>query len=344
MIHCKAWPINSSWSVTPWKTLLTCEENYDGFVGEVTFDDRGTRTYNKESRYGWTKYESFIPEHYGWVVEINPMNGKAKKLTALGRFSHEGALCVTAKDGRIVVYMGDDRDDQFIYKFISNTKNSLDQGELFVADTINGKWLSLSFEKSELLQSKFKDQTDVLIQTRKAAAMLGATPQDRPEGIARHPQTGEIFISCTNNDKKDRPFGKILKISENANDYLALNFKSNDFVVGGKQFNFACPDNLTFDQAGNLWCTTDASGKNLGSGVFTGMGGNALYIIPTSGNLAGKPVRVASAPAGAEFTGPTFIDSKTMMICLQHPGENMKVKSKWESQLLVLDFSKLRLS
>lgn len=328
---------NCAGGVTPWKTLLTCEENYDGFVGEVYFE-QGTRTYRRESKYGWTKFELFIPEHYGWVVEINPFNGKAKKLTALGRFAHEGALNVVAKDGRTVVYMGDDREDQFIYKFIAEKKGSLDTGELFVADTKNGKWLSLSFAKSDVLKKHFKDQTDVLIQTRKAAELVGATPQDRPEGMAVHPRTGEIFISCTNNEPQ-RPYGKILKITETNGDYLSLTFNASDFVVGGKQFNFASPDNLVFDMQGNLWCTTDTSGKNLNSGPYAGMGGNALYIIPTSGAKAGVPIRVGSAPAGGEFTGPTFIDQQTMLISLQHPGEHQKTKSQWQSQVLVLNLA-----
>lgn len=329
---------NCAGGVTPWKTLLSCEENYDGFVGEVEFDQFGKRTYIKKSRYGWTKFESFIPEHYGWVVEVNPLTGKSKKLTALGRFCHEGALTVVAKDGRTVVYMGDDRENQFIYKFISKNKNSLDEGELFAADTINGQWLSLDITKSEILQKNFKNQTDVLIQTRKAATLLGATPQDRPEGMALHPQTGEIFISCTTN-KINQPFGKILKLTEAGNNYLSLTFKTTNFMIGSKQFHFACPDNLIFDPQGNLWCTTDTSGKDQNKGPYISMGGNALYVIPTSGNRSGVPIRVGSAPAGAEFTGPIFIDQNTMMICLQHPGEHMNQKSQWQSQVLVLNFS-----
>ena len=329
---------NCAGGITPWKTLLTCEENYDGFVGEVSFDN-GVRQYHRQSRYDWTKYETFIPEHYGWVVEIHPFTGKAKKLTALGRFAHEGALNVLAKDGRTVVYMGDDREDQFIYKFIAAEKGSLDKGELFVADTEKGQWLSLSWEKSDTLKKYFRNQTDVLIQTRKAAEIVGATPQDRPEGMAIHPKTGEIFISCSNNQDRQRPFGKILKISEHNNDHLSLNFQASNFVVGGKQFNFASPDNLVFDRHGNLWCTTDTSGKDLNNGSYYGMGGNALYIIATQGTQAGIPVRIGSAPAGAEFTGPTFIDPHTLLLSLQHPGEHQKTKSQWQSQVLVLNVS-----
>jgi secreted PhoX family phosphatase len=54
----------------------------------------------------WEKYVHLPPEHYGWVVEVELQTGKAKKLTALGRFAHECATCIVAADGRTVVYTG----------------------------------------------------------------------------------------------------------------------------------------------------------------------------------------------------------------------------------------------
>ena len=334
---------NCSGGLTPWGTILTCEENYDDFVGEVSYDEQGNRHYDDNSKYQWTKFDSYTPEHYGWVVEINPMTKKAKKLTALGRFAHEGALNVQANDQRTVVYMGDDTENQFLYKFISEQKGSLETGELFVADTVKGKWLSLDRNKSEILKKNFKNQTELLIQTRKAAQLLGATPQDRPEGIAVHPKTGEIFISLTNNTDKNNYYGKILKLTEEKGDHLSLNFTTSDFLVGGKRFAFACPDNLVFDLHGNLWVTTDTSGTYQGKPPYDlSLGGNALYMVPTTGANAGKPQRVGSAPAGGEFTGPTFLkDGKTLLLSLQHPGEHLKQKSKWNSQVLVIDLSKI---
>ena len=41
-----------------------------------------------------------------------------------------------------------------------------------------------------------------------------------------------------------------------------------------------------------------------------------------SGAHAGIPVQVASAPPGAELTGPTFSpDGRTLFLSVQHPGE-----------------------
>ncbi|MEK6555535.1 MAG: alkaline phosphatase PhoX, partial [Bdellovibrionota bacterium] len=107
---------NCAGGVTSWRTILTCEENYDNYYGEVSYDDSGERKLDTSvSVYKWQEHYPLPPEHYGWVVEVNPMNGQAKKHLALGRFAHECATTTLAADGRTVVYMGDDKDDECVY-------------------------------------------------------------------------------------------------------------------------------------------------------------------------------------------------------------------------------------
>jgi secreted PhoX family phosphatase len=270
------------------------------------------------------------PEHYGWVVEVNPWTAEAKKLTALGRFAHECATTTTAKDGRCVVYMGDDKDNEFIYKFIAKKAGSLDEGELFVADTEKGQWISLSYEKSDTLKKEFSSEIEALIFTRKAAKILGATPQDRPEDIEIQPCTGDVIIACTNNFSANRPHGHLLKISEHETNPLSMHFKSEKLWTGTDHSVMSCPDNLAFDPKGNLWICTDISGKKMHTGPYTEKGNNGLFVMPMSGAKKGELIQIASAPIGGEFTGPCFIDNgETLLLSVQHPGEGSNAQLGW---------------
>lgn len=106
---------------------------------------------------------------HGWIVEIDPMNPGSTpiKHTALGRFKHENAAVTVAKDGRLVVYMGDDERGEHIYKYVSkgvvdvanpaNNRSLLDEGTLYVAQFDGdangtalkgtGRWIALEFGK-----------------------------------------------------------------------------------------------------------------------------------------------------------------------------------------------------
>lgn len=315
---------NCAGGVTPWKNILTCEENYQDYYGEVHFEKKSDGGWNRihsisKDDSSWNDHDDCPPEHYGWVVEINPKTGDSKKLTALGRFAHEGATCVLAKDKRVVVYMGDDAENQYVYKFISEKPGSLEKGTLYVAQLETGKWIPLNRD-NQVLKENFADQTELLIRTREAAKMVGATPLDRPEDCEVDPKNNSILISLTMNKSAGRPFGSLLKIKEKNSDFLATEFSSETFLSGGPEAGFICPDNLCFDPKGNLWMTNDISDKDLNTGTYKEHGNNSLFYIPMSGKEAGKVFRVASAPTGAEFTGPSFsADGKTLFLSVQHP-------------------------
>ncbi len=55
-------------------------------------------------------------------MEINPFDAKSTpvKRTSLGRFKHENAEIIVEKDGSVIVYMGDDEMNEFIYKLLAN--------------------------------------------------------------------------------------------------------------------------------------------------------------------------------------------------------------------------------
>lgn len=309
---------NCAGGYTPWGNVLTCEENYHDAFGERVSGSDAV----KSGLYRWEKIYNRPPEHYGWVVEVDPQTGEAKKHTSLGRFAHECATAVQLNDGRVVVYSGDDKDDECLYKFISSKPNSLDEGKLYVADIGNGRWISLDYSSDERLRNRFADQIDLLIHTRIAADLVGGSKLDRPEDIEIDPITGDVFVALTNNKPKKEYFGQIMKISETDGNYESMTFKAETFRTGGVESGFACPDNMAFDASGNLWFTSDMSGSSMHKEPYTELKNNGLFVVPRFGELAGEVIQIASAPIDAEFTGPTFSpDYKSLFLSVQHPGE-----------------------
>ena len=324
---------NCSGGTTPWGTVLTCEENTHYYYGYYRYSRRGRKLIVPDYGYQWQKYFDGDPDHYGWVVEFNPRTGKGRKLTALGRFSHESATCVLAEDGRPVVYSGDDRIGGCIYKFIAARKGSLDEGTLYVANLKKNRWEPLVLERPEL-KGRFRDQTELLIRVREAAALVGGTRLARPEDIEVDPKSGAVLTALTNNRRRRDYYGSLLRIDEAGGDHGARVFAHRTFLSGGHENGFACPDNLVFDPRGNLWMTSDISEKYMHRGEYRGFGNNGLFFIPMSGPAAGEVFQAASAPRDAEFTGPCFsADGRTLFVSVQHPGigstKRNRLNSHW---------------
>jgi uncharacterized protein len=321
---------NCAGGLTPWRTFLTCEEQFAEFWGER--DSSGKMDFSR-SLFGWESVLKYPTEHYGWVVEVDPVTGRAKKLVALGRFGHESATVRVARDGRCVVYSGDDDHGACLYKFIADRPGSLERGVLHVADVTAGRWIPLDWSRTAALRSGFKDQTDVLVRAREAAIVAGGSRLDRPEDIEIDPATGAVLVSLTNNIPKKNFTGSILRVLEKGDDPLALEFESSVFLSGGES-GFVCPDNLAFDPRGNLWITSDMSGSLMGKGAYEPFGNNGLFYVPMKGDDAGRVFQVASSPVGAEFTGPSFSpDGRTLFLSVQHPGETSaatdRLTSNW---------------
>lgn len=310
--------------ITPWGTILSCEENTDSFYGDYVYDELTGEVLDiLPGNYGWENFFDNSPEHYGWVVEVNPKSGEAKKLVALGRCAHECATVHQLSDGRVVIYSGDDGNERCLYKYISKNAADLKDGTLYVANVEEGKWISLKYEDHAILQERFKNQTDVLVRMRDAAYLVGGSKLNRPEDIEIDPISGDVFISLTNNKLKGDLHGSIMKLTEDSADKTSLTFKAETFLAGSKEAGFSSPDNLAFDLKGNLWMTTDVGGYSLGVEGYEFMPCNSLFLIPRSGERAGELIRVATAPNDAEFTGPFFHpNGKYLFLSVQHPGES----------------------
>ncbi|MCB0327011.1 MAG: DUF839 domain-containing protein [Bdellovibrionales bacterium] len=319
---------NCAGGQTPWGTILTCEENYHDYYGERKEGSREILP----GDLGWASKESYPPEHYGWVVEVDPKTKAGVKHISLGRFAHESATVTRAKNGNVVVYSGDDKAGECLYKFVSNHPDSFESGTLYVASLAQKKWIPLDLSKTKALGPHFKNQTDIYTYTRKAAHLAGGTALDRPEDIEIIPGTAQVLIALTNNTKKNNYFGSILKVMEDGDDAASLSFTHDTFIAGGEATGFACPDNLAFDPKGNLWFTTDISGSKMNKEPYASFGNNGLFVVMKEGEHKGKAIQMASAPFDAEFTGPTFTkDGKTLFLSVQHPGENSKSLSELTS-------------
>lgn len=334
---------NCSGGVTPWGTVLSCEENVDEYG--VPLEQGGFG-------YGWD--QSYVKEHNGYIVEIDPFNPTdvPRKHTAMGRFRHENAAIMVSPSGRVVVYMGDDKADACVFKFVTDgaydpanreaNLRLLETGTLYAADFQNGKWVRIDYNTQSALQAakkpdgspRFTSQADVLADATGAALVVKATPTDRPEDIEIHPRTGQVYIAMTNNANHSNYHGQIVRLTETNHNPEADTFAWEFFAVGGPQSGFSSPDNLVFDPYGNLWMVTDVSSSRTGTGIYAFQGNNAMFFFPTEGPNAGTAYQFASGPVQCEMTGPFWTpDGKTLFVSVQHPGEEStgldKLTSHW---------------
>jgi hypothetical protein len=370
---------NCAMGFTPWGTYLACEENFNGYFVKAQIPDPNDPTKRifknpqtpDELRYGvntgfgylWSTSDARFrvddepnePYRFGWVVEINPFrpNSTPVKRTALGRLKHEGAWVQEARDGRVVVYSGDDEQFEYIYRYVSNLpwrqafrrgRHPLNDGILYVAKFNadgTGEWLPLTPDNPALAGWSI---ADILINTRGAADRVGATKMDRPEWIDTFPESLTAIATLTNNSRRgaagfpapDAPnprapntYGHVIQWKYRY-DWSEPTFYWDIFALAGDPANpahgstivgdkYGSPDGLYVDPGGRLWIQTDVSSSTINSGAYAGFGNNQM--------LAADPAtretrRFLVGPNLCEITGVfSTPDQRTMFVGIQHPGE-----------------------
>jgi hypothetical protein len=225
---------NCGGGVTPWGTVLTCEENFDQYFANFNSAPADVKALSARiaapggaSERKWERYDPRFdlfqePNEYarfGYVVEVDPYDPGSTpvKHTALGRTKHEGAFPVLAGSGRVVVYSGDDARFEYLYKFVSAgvydsrdreaALQLLDSGTLYVAkfhDDGTGVWLPLVHGQGPLTNANgWESQAQICVSTRAAADAVGATAMDRPEDVDVSPVTKKVYMACSNNTNRN---------------------------------------------------------------------------------------------------------------------------------------------
>jgi secreted PhoX family phosphatase len=364
---------NCAGGVTPWGTYIMAEENFHGyFSGALPEGHAEAANYKRlglpEGAYEWAQhYDRFDvskepnePNRFGYIVEVDVTdpNSVPKKRTALGRFKHEGAESIVAQNGQVVFYLGDDERFDYVYKFVTAgtydpddraaNLDLLDAGTLHVARfDADGSFVWLPLVQGEgplTAENGFASQADVVIATRLAADLLGATKMDRPEDIQPNAVNGKVYVMLTNNTRRTdeqvdaanpraaNAFGHIIELSEAAGDFAATSgtwevlLKCGDPSVAevGATFStattangwFGMPDNCAVDSLGRLWVATD--GNNPSATGRT----DGLWAVDTEGEARATSKLFYRVPVGAEMCGPLFTpDAETAFVAVQHPAD-----------------------
>lgn len=203
----------------------------------------------------------------------------------------------------------------------------------------SGEWIPLA--SGDVSHVAGMTAAEVYVFTRLAADKAGATKMDRPEDVEPHPHTGRVYVALTNNKDrgatgKARPdeanprtsnkHGHILELEERHSDAAAKTFRWKLLLVCGDPDDpstyfagfdknqvspISCPDNVAFDEYGNLWIATDGAALGYHDGLFA---------VPLKRSQRGHVQQFLTMPKGAECCGP-IITKDRILVAPQHPGE-----------------------
>jgi uncharacterized protein len=261
---------NCAATVTPWKTYLTNEE----FPFIVDPELRS-----------------------GWVWEIDPATGSEKRLTGMGRFSHEQEAL--AKGGW---YLTDDRGDaRFIYRFVPDKKKDLTTGKLyglvFNKATGMGFWVGPLNPLDPDADMRARGYLPSLWGFTKAEGIVGNKNSDGVGGNA---------VYFTESGAGSDP-GRVWRLDH-------LTKKANGFVRGhavveGDWARLGRPDNLRFNDKGDLFIMEDQSASDFGRGATGNV--NQIWVLPHHREGSNELVLFGQTPD--EPTGPWFSPNNKLL-------------------------------
>ena len=287
---------NCSGAVTPWGTIISCEE--------ASNDDNNGDGY----------------KDLGWSIEIDPETKQVidqdggldggDKLWALGNFKHEN---VVVHENRRTVYQGVDETIGYLFKFVADAPENLSAGKLYVykgSKQGDGNWILIN-------NSTVEDQNTTLSQ----CAAVEATVFNGVEDVEINPFNNMIYLAVKSESKVYR-----FQDSNPINGTTVTNFET---YVGGTSYEifdgdsiYNVPwgtgnDNLAFDESGNLWVMQDGSK-------------NYIWLVGSEHTQQNPSVKIfGRSPAGSEPTGITFTpDFRYLFMSIQHPSASNESTSQ----------------
>jgi hypothetical protein len=327
----------------------------------------GFRWHEYDERFEAAKHPNEA-NRFGWIVEVDPYDAASVpvKRTALGRASHEGAWVAVTRDGRAVVYSGEDGRFEYIYKFVSRDRIApggakanatlLDHGTLYVARFNadgSGTWLPLVHGTGPLTAANgFADQGEVVIKARQASDLLGPTKMDRPEWLAIDPLNHWVYCALTYNNDRGKPglpgadaanprelsdMGHIIRWKEGG-DFDATAFRWNHLLLAGNPASER-PQNRG-NIKGDIFARPD--GIAFDSRGMLWIQTDCSVSVLNKGDFAafgnnqmlacdprsGETRRFLTGPVNCEITGAAWTpDGRTMFVNVQHPGETPSERS-----------------
>lgn len=302
---------------------------------------------NEINKFGWiVEIDPYIPSR---TPRKRTTLGRFKHEAAATTLSVAGnAVVYSGDDARFEYVYKFVSEGKFNEGNRMSNRDLLDSGTLYVAkfnDDGSVEWLPRAYDTGPLNATNgFNSQAEVLLFARQAADLLGATQMDRPEDIDINPVTSKVYVALTNNTRRaagnengpnpraPRPMGHIVEIIEDGNDNGATAFSWQIFMLCGdpadesqgaffagfdtsRVSNVANPDNLAFDQYGNLLIATDGQPRRVGIN-------DGIFFVPTEGSERGYNRQIFSGVVGAERASViTNTAQDLMLVSIQHPGE-----------------------
>lgn len=214
---------NCSGGITPWGTVLTCEET-------TTTTDSNIDGYHD----------------LGWTIEIDPaMATVIDKRWALGNFKHENA--VVHFNAR-TVYQGTDDPTGYLYKFVADNVQDLSSGTLYVykgSKNGNGNWL--------VVANSTQSERNSTVAT---AISLGATPFNGIEDVDIG-HDGWVYFAVKGESTIYR-FLDSDPVTGTIVTQMSTFIGPSNFSGGLPGI-----DNLSFDCEGNLWALQDGGRNHI---------------------------------------------------------------------------------